>query len=325
MRHRNTTMSRGFTVVELLIVIVVIGVLAAIVIIAFNGVQQRAREAAVKADLSNSAKKMATDNVLKASYELTAAAVDGGKGLATSAGTGYVYHSTGTTYCITGTNGTSSYMISDTAPTPTQGGCPGDGQGGVAAVTNLHPNPGAVSGTGYGAWAGTAGNTSTNGVVAAAWSGSGSAYRSTWTAVASSTGDLQVYLNSNSSLAANTTYTVRYRVVANQNCTVGAPGLYSSAGTNTVIGRSQSGDFNLTAGVPVDIWVTFQGDATALTSGFRIILNPRSLTVGNSYELSEAVVYAGSRNSAIGFYWGSSPNWIWNGTANNSTSTGPAS
>ena len=35
----------GFTIVELLIVIVVIGVLAAITIVAFNGVQQRARDA----------------------------------------------------------------------------------------------------------------------------------------------------------------------------------------------------------------------------------------------------------------------------------------
>ncbi len=34
---------RGFTIVELLIVIVVIGILAAITIVAFNGVQQRAR------------------------------------------------------------------------------------------------------------------------------------------------------------------------------------------------------------------------------------------------------------------------------------------
>lgn len=38
MKHRNT----GFTIVELLIVIVVIGILAAITIVAFNGVQQRA-------------------------------------------------------------------------------------------------------------------------------------------------------------------------------------------------------------------------------------------------------------------------------------------
>ncbi|RYF28160.1 MAG: type II secretion system protein [Chloroflexi bacterium] len=37
---------RGFTIVELLIVIVVIGILAAITIVAFNGIQQRSRNAA---------------------------------------------------------------------------------------------------------------------------------------------------------------------------------------------------------------------------------------------------------------------------------------
>jgi prepilin-type N-terminal cleavage/methylation domain-containing protein len=38
---------RGFTIVELLIVIVVIGILAAITIVAYNGVQTRARSAAL--------------------------------------------------------------------------------------------------------------------------------------------------------------------------------------------------------------------------------------------------------------------------------------
>lgn len=41
---------RGFTIVELLIVIVVIGILAAIVIVAFNGVQNRARIAGYQSD-----------------------------------------------------------------------------------------------------------------------------------------------------------------------------------------------------------------------------------------------------------------------------------
>jgi len=44
---------RGFTIVELLIVIVVIATLAAITIVAYSGIQQRARDARRVSDLSN--------------------------------------------------------------------------------------------------------------------------------------------------------------------------------------------------------------------------------------------------------------------------------
>ena len=42
---------KGFTIVELLIVIVVIAILAAITVIAFNGIQERARTAKIAGDI----------------------------------------------------------------------------------------------------------------------------------------------------------------------------------------------------------------------------------------------------------------------------------
>ena len=49
---------KGFTIVELLIVIVIIGILAAISIVAYNGVQEKARDSIVKSDLSGAMKAL---------------------------------------------------------------------------------------------------------------------------------------------------------------------------------------------------------------------------------------------------------------------------
>jgi prepilin-type N-terminal cleavage/methylation domain-containing protein len=58
----------GFTIVELLIVIVVIAILAAISIVAYNGIQQRARDSTRKSDINNLAKLLELHYVDRGSY-----------------------------------------------------------------------------------------------------------------------------------------------------------------------------------------------------------------------------------------------------------------
>lgn len=50
---KNTVTNRGFTIVELLIVIVIIAILAAITMVSYNGITNRAKESQMKADYRN--------------------------------------------------------------------------------------------------------------------------------------------------------------------------------------------------------------------------------------------------------------------------------
>ena len=146
---------RGFTIVELLIVIVIIGILAAITIVAFNGVQQQARVAVLQSDLKNAPDQLELDNIQNGTYPASTAAANGGQGLKASPGTTwqYTYTSAGNTYCITGANSGVSYFSSTANPAPQAGAFPGDVNGGGSSggvVTTLAGSgtPGFADGTG---------------------------------------------------------------------------------------------------------------------------------------------------------------------------------
>ncbi len=63
---------KGFTIVELLIVIVVIGILAAITIVAYNGIQNRAKTQSAQASASVLQKKIESYNASIGTYPVDA-------------------------------------------------------------------------------------------------------------------------------------------------------------------------------------------------------------------------------------------------------------
>ncbi len=115
----------GFTIVELLIVIVVIGILAAITIVAYNGVQQRARDAAPKSDLRQAvtASEMAINDPAVNSYPKGATDVQNLKiKLTRSAYRAalYCYRSGGDAWAmVVETTDNKAYYVNNTTTTPT--------------------------------------------------------------------------------------------------------------------------------------------------------------------------------------------------------------
>ena len=70
----KTKKTSGFTIVELLIVIVVIGILAAITIVSYNGVQKKANTTAAQTTANTIMKKIEAYNAVKATYPTDATA-----------------------------------------------------------------------------------------------------------------------------------------------------------------------------------------------------------------------------------------------------------
>jgi len=68
--------TRGFTVVELLIVVATIAILAGIVIVAYNGVQTRAKLGKIQADLKTVQKMVETYKTFNGTYPVTNASLN---------------------------------------------------------------------------------------------------------------------------------------------------------------------------------------------------------------------------------------------------------
>lgn len=122
-RSRKGT-SSGFTIVELLIVIVVIAILAAITIVAFNGVQVRAKEAAVISAVRNASGKVQEYEITNGSYPTSLGAV----AVTDPANATYGYRADNVegrkSWCVSAVNGDIVYHATQVATAPQKGVCP---------------------------------------------------------------------------------------------------------------------------------------------------------------------------------------------------------
>lgn len=319
-KHSSRTNTSAFTIVELLIVIVVIAILAAISIVAYNGIQERARASSVSTALSQASKKLALLLVDDTTYPATPAAFFTEIGANSSGVKGditYQYSVNNTTdpktYCITATNGTTSYKTTQSS-SPASGGCNGHGQGGVAAITNLVTNPSFE--TNVASWSVYTGLNAPTRVTTNAWSG---------TARLSAVGNNTV-----------TTPRMAFYLPVSVGDTISASARVRSDGqtpTNGffVVKTRLAGVENGTLIAINPAWAPGGDGWQQLTTTFTVPANTDSVAI--SPGVSTAVNYTGTFGldgviavksaSVPTFADGNSPNWDWTSTVNNSTSTGP--
>ena len=114
MRNRRDNGLSGFTIVELLVVVVIIGILASISYISYMGISQKATVAVLKSDLRNAATTLELDKTVTGNYPANQNDANGGKGLPKSPGTSYQYTVVGNDYNLSATSGLLAFYTSST-------------------------------------------------------------------------------------------------------------------------------------------------------------------------------------------------------------------
>lgn len=107
----------AFTIVELLVVIVVIGILAAITIVSYTGVAQKATIASLESDLVNASKLLKMDQITNSNFPTSLSEAYSGQGINASPGTTLQYYYDNNSipqyFCINAIKGSIKYRITN--------------------------------------------------------------------------------------------------------------------------------------------------------------------------------------------------------------------
>jgi prepilin-type N-terminal cleavage/methylation domain-containing protein len=128
--HKRLRAHLGFTIVELLVVIVVIGILATLTIVSFTGVSSQATVATLQSDLKNASTQLGLNKIANSQelYPSDLASANGGNGINASPNVtySYKYNALQNSYCISATSSTVNitYFITSDNTAPREGICP---------------------------------------------------------------------------------------------------------------------------------------------------------------------------------------------------------
>lgn len=133
MVYKKHSHSPAFTIVELLVVIVVIGILAAVTIIAYTGISQKAAAVSLQSDLSNASQQLKLfqieNGIYPTSIDCGSSPAAGSICLKSSPSNAYISFQKNNTsnpqmFCITAVNNGVKYRINNNSA-PEQGTCDG--------------------------------------------------------------------------------------------------------------------------------------------------------------------------------------------------------
>jgi len=302
------TSSRGFTIVELLIVIVVIAILAAITIVAYNGVISKTHESVAKNDLSQAVKKLKTIAIEGDELPSSAAALN-----MSSLGAQTVYYSKNNTtspksFCITMTVNNQTYHMNQDLGNLQAGPCAQH----ASPVTNLLPDPAATNTSSIGI-----GGTGTTTIEQDGTAQAGSTYlRKSFSGTTVPQASMAPY----APVTGGETYTFSCWVRNSAGRTM-SPRItwYDAAGV--AAGSISTGGIAASGAN----WnrASIGGTAPANAVEARLFFIPNStFSAGSTLDFDSCMFTTGSTLHT--YADGDTPDWSWTGAPNASTSVGPA-
>ena len=306
----QSSKQKGFTIVELLIVVVVIAILAAITILSYNGITQRAKTSLIQSDLASSAKTLELFKVASGSDRYPGTIEEGKLKSSNGVTLGYAANNATSpaSFCLYGDNGTSRYMVSSTNLTPRLGTC---------TITNLVTNPSlGVNQTGWATSGYGTGGVATATRTASVGPTGGYAMRTNWSTAATAAGHSSI-MQTTTPIVSGRTYTASVWVRSSQPVYSGMIRVdynaLSFGNTNQALAANTwtrlSMPFTATQDAPTLSIQARINDLTGTTNGLTFDATNYMLTEGDTL-----YTYAD----------GASSDWSWSGTTGASSSSGPA-